>query len=176
MTVPFKQERKKIGKGEILQQAKPPLALPISSCIESVKSNWQKRSDSIAGLWQDWSKITGEPLASNCRPISLRRKILTIGANHPQWLQALKYNRNQLLARLKAKGYEIRDLRIQQYHPSSAKKQLESESSIWARHPSRIDVHGMSTCKVCSSPAPAGEMGLWGMCGFCRRQKVLGIQ
>ncbi len=175
MTLPFRQERKKFGKGEILQDATPQLASTLSSCLENVKISWQRKGDNVAGLWQEWSNIAGEPLASNCRPLSFRRRILTIGAQQPQWLQALQYNRTQLLARLKAKGYEVRDLRIQQYHSPSTSKQIESEASIWARHPSRIDVHGISNCSKCGSPAPAGEMALWGMCGFCRRQNVLSI-
>ncbi|MEC9029661.1 MAG: DUF721 domain-containing protein, partial [Cyanobacteriota bacterium] len=64
-----------------------------------------------------------------------------------------------------------KDLRIQQHHPGSTPK-LESEASIWARHPSRIDVHGMAACQACGSPAPAGEMALWGRCGFCRRLQL----
>ncbi|MDG2216199.1 MAG: DUF721 domain-containing protein, partial [Synechococcus sp. cluster2_bin.235] len=47
-----------------------------------------------------------------------------------------------------------------------------TEESVWARHPSRIDVHGMASCPCCDSPAPAGEMALWGHCGFCRRLKL----
>ena len=176
MALPRKQKATRFGRGEILQEASPQLASSLSSCLENVKLSWQKKSNSIAGLWNDWSKLAGEPLASNCSPLSLRRGVLAIGAKHPQWLQALRYNRNQLLARLRAEGYEIRDLRIQQHHPPISKGQIESEQNIWARHPSRIDVHGMSTCKVCCRPAPSGEMELWGMCGFCRRQKVLSAQ
>tara|TARA_B100000029_G_C17575944_1_gene958164 strand:- start:10 stop:552 length:543 start_codon:yes stop_codon:yes gene_type:complete len=173
MGLPYKQERKKFGSGEILQEASPPLASSISSCLKNIKKTWQQKSNSIAGLSQDWSTIAGEPLASNCRPLNLRRGMLVIGANHPQWLQALQYNRIQLLARLQTNGYAIRDLRIQQYHPVPTKKQLESEYTIWERHPSRVDVHGLAKCNKCNSPAPAGEMALWGMCGFCRRKIVL---
>ncbi|WP_320667228.1 DUF721 domain-containing protein [Prochlorococcus sp. MIT 1307] len=173
MALPSNQKRKKFGKGEILQEAPPAMASRLSSCLDDIKISWQKKRNNIAGLWQDWSKIAGEPLASNCKPLSLRRGMLVIGAKHPQWLQALQYNRTQLLARIRTQGYEVRDLRIQQYHPRAKKNQLESEDSIWGRHPSRIDVHGIAKCSQCSSPAPAGEMALWGMCGFCRRAIIL---
>jgi hypothetical protein len=33
-------------------------------------------------------------------------------------------------------------------------------------------VHGMATCPSCGSPAPAGEMALWGHCSFCRRAQL----
>ena len=173
MALPRKQERKKFGRGEILQDAPPPLASDLFSCLEDVKKAWQKKDNNIAGLWQDWSKLAGEPLASNCRPLNLRRGVLVVGAKHPQWLQALIYNRPQLLARIRAQGYAIKDLRIQQYQPNHPKKALESERSIWAKHPSRIDIHGMSKCSHCSAPAPSGELALWGMCGFCRCKKIL---
>ena len=173
MALPRKQERKKFGAGEILQEATPPLASDLSSCLDSVKKAWQREHNNIAALWQDWSKLAGEPLASNCKPIELRRGTLVIGATHPQWLQALQYNRMQLLARIKAKGYAIRDLRIQLYQATKPRKKLENEQSIWGRHPSRIDVHGLAKCNQCNSPAPAGEMALWGMCGFCRRKNIL---
>ena len=173
MALPLKQERKKVGKGEILQEANPPLASRLYSCLEEVKIAWQKKSNNIAGLWHDWPEIAGEPLASNCKPLSLRRGILTIGAQHPQWRQGLQYNRTQLLARIRTQGFEIKDIRIQQYHPIQAKKQPESEHSIWAKHPSRVDIHGITKCKLCNSPAPTGEIKLWGMCGFCRCTKIL---
>ena len=102
---------------------------------------------------------------------------LVIGANHPQWLQALKYNRTQLLGTLRAAGHKIKDIRIQQHHPDliTRKEDTQDQESIWSRHPSRIDVHGIANCDSCGSPAPAGEMALWGMCGFCRRQNILSI-
>ena len=55
-----------------------------------------------------------------------------------------------------------------------AKKELERdyEKGIWERHPSRFDVHGLAICQACKTPAPAGEMALWGKCGFCRRQEL----
>ena len=173
MALPRKQERKKFGRGEILQDASPPLASALSICLNDLKNTWRKKSNNVAGLWQDWSELAGEPLASNCQPMNLRRGVLVIGAKHPQWLQALQYNRPQLIARLRSKGYQIRDLRIQHYHPLAKEKQQESEYSIWEKHPSRIDIHGMTKCNECNSPAPAGEIKLWGMCGFCRRKNIL---
>ena len=172
MELPNKQERKKLGNGENLQKASPELASSLGSCLQKVQIDWQKQANSIAGIWQEWNQLAGAPLASNSRPLSLRRGNLVIGASHPQWLQALLYNRMQLLSRLRSKGYEIKNIRIQQYHSVPNNKIEESEQSIWARHPSRIDVHGLTKCTNCNSPTPAGEMALWGMCGFCRRKTM----
>ena len=142
----------------------------LSRCLNEIKGHWQKEG-SLGGIWTDWEKIAGVQLAANCVPIKLYRGILFVGASHPQWRQALQYTRPQLIAALRAAGHQIQDLRIQQHHPEK-KQSLESEATIWARHPSRIDVHGLTTCKSCKSPAPLGEMALWGKCGFCRRKEL----
>ena len=172
MALPNNQQRKKFGHGEILEKATPAMASSVYSCLEKIKIDWKKKANNIASLWQEWSQIAGEPLASNCRPISFRRGNLVIGASHPQWLQALLYNRMKLLASLRSKGYEIKDIRIQQYHSVPLRKNEESEVSIWERHPSRADVHGITKCTNCNSPTPSGEMALWGMCVFCRRKTI----
>ncbi len=169
------QQRKRLGRGEILQPAQPQPVSALSSCLDALKSSWQK-DNAMAALWQEWPRIAGPQLAPHCRPLSLRQGLLVIGASHPQWRQALHYNRPQLLASLRAAGHQIKDLRIQQHHPTNKTTELESEATIWARHPSRIDVHGMTSCHVCKSPAPAGEISLWGHCGFCRRQQLGDIQ
>ena len=96
--------------------------------------------------------------------------MLTVGASHPQWRQALQYNKPQLISALNRAGHPVRDLRIQQHHASNAAP-LDSEASIWAQHPSRADVHGMGACPSCARPAPNGEINLWGRCGFCHRRR-----
>ena len=128
-------------------------------------------SDVPLGAWQDWPGIAGKRLAPHCRPLSLHRGVLTIGASHPQWRQALQYNKPQLLSALKQAGHAIKDLRVQQHYPP-ASVTVEDEASIWSRHPSRADVHGMGSCPDCGRPAPNGEMKLWGHCGFCHRQDL----
>ncbi len=170
MGLSHKQKRKRFGRGEILQEALPPLASPLSSCLEDVKNSWKNKKNNIAALCNDWLKIAGQPLASNCQPLSIQRKVLVVGASHPQWLQALQYNRSQLLARIQAAGIDIKDLRIQQYHPPKIDIAKENELRVWSRHPSRIDIHGLAKCTKCSCPAPGGEITLWGMCSFCRRK------
>ncbi len=157
---------------EILKEPPPKKISKISSCLNEIKLSWKDNHNGIAGLWQDWTKVIKEPLASNCRPISYRRGILVIGASHPEWLQALQYNKVQLIARLRASGNEIKDIRIQRYHNKPSYKNLESESNLWRNHPSRVDVHGTKNCEKCNRPSPAGEINLWKMCGFCRREDL----
>ncbi len=168
-----KSQRRPFGKGELLQPPPPAPAQSLSACLERLRSQW-RRDGSLAAIWQDWSKLAGAQLAPHCRPLNLQGDVLIVGASHPQWRQALLYSRPQLLASLRAAGHAIKDLRIQQHH-SQPRPDLESEAAVWARHPSRIDVHGMETCPSCGRPSPAGEMALWGHCGFCRRSELAAI-
>ena len=142
----------------------------LSNCLNKIQLDW-KRRDSLAGLWQDWPSIAGKQLAKNCRPLSFQHGTLVIGASHPQWRQALLYNRTQLLSSLKAAGHKVKNIRIQQYYPPKT-KELPSEKSIWAKHPSRIDIHGSENCPLCDNPASAGEIFRWGKCGFCERKNI----
>ena len=165
-----RSQRRRFGRGEVLLPPKPAQAQPLFECLQSLRSTW-RREGSLAALWQDWAQLAGSPLSDHCRPLNLSHGVLTVGARHPQWRQALQYSKPQLLAAIRSAGHVVRDLRIQRHYPSSS-SQLETEESVWARHPSRTDVHGMASCPRCKSPAPAGEMALWGYCGFCRRVQL----
>ncbi|WP_320674239.1 DciA family protein [Prochlorococcus sp. MIT 1341] len=145
-------------------------ASALGSCLEGLQKTWQKKG-SLAGLLNDWKVIAGPQLSSNCSPVSLQRGVLIIGASHPQWRQALLYNRPQLLAALKAAGHKVRVLKIQQHHPREYKT-TDSELKVWARHPSRIDVHGIAKCNLCGNPSSAGELEIWGKCCFCKQKEL----
>ena len=170
MAVAPDSQRRKLKGLELLQSAAPAPAEQLKTCLDSLREDWQQNGH-LAGLWQDWSRIAGTRLAPHCRPLALQRGVLTIGASHPQWRQALRYNRPQLLAALRGAGHPVRDLKIQQHH-ASATLTADDEQTIWGRHPSRIDVHGLGTCPTCQRPSPQGEIDLWSFCGFCRRQQL----
>ena len=140
----------------------------IYSCLEEIKSSWK---GDVGGLIQDWPEIAGEQLALNCTPLNIKNKILTIGASHPQWRQALQYNRLELIESLKSFGYKIRDIRISQHYPINLIPR-ESENEIWEKHPSRADKNGIINCPFCKVPSPKGEIKLWGKCSFCRRKEL----
>ena len=143
----------------------------LSSCLESMRDTIRKKSN-LAKIIDTWPNPLGEQLSQNCYPLRLTNGILFIGAEHPQWRQAILYNKIKLLSSIKANGHKVKDIKIQQYHPQRSYPNLNNEVSTWEKHPSRIDVHGISTCLSCGNPAPAGEMALWGHCGFCRRIKL----
>ena len=162
----------RIGNVSILGQAARPPATALARCLEAVEQSW-KRSGNLGALWQRWPQLAGARLAPHCRPLRLSGSTLTVGAPPGPWLQALQYNRHQLLANLRAAGFPIRTIRFEQHQPGTLPARaalLEADS--WARHPSRVDVHGMATCPRCQAPAPTGEMARWGHCSFCRRQEI----
>lgn len=145
----------------------PAAAAPLADCLRELQRSWQ-RDNPLAALWQAWPAIAGPQLAPHCRPLALRGGILTVGAAPGPWLQALLYNRPQLLGALRGAGFAVRDLRLQQHHPLPAPPPgSDLEEDVWACHPCRIDVHGLADCPLCRRPAPAGELARWGRCGFC---------
>ena len=77
----------------------------IYTCLEEIKSTWE---GNIGALIKDWRKIAGEQLSLNCTPLNIQNKVLTVGASHPQWRQALQYNRLELIESLKLSGYQIK--------------------------------------------------------------------
>ncbi len=140
----------------------------IYTCLEEIKSSWKGK---LGGLIQDWVEIAGEQLALNCTPLNIQNKVLTIGASHPQWRQAIQYNRLELIESLKSYGYPIKDIRIRQYYPSDLVNK-ETEKEIWGKHPSRTDTNGITNCPFCKVPTPKGEIKLWDKCCFCRRKEL----
>ena len=104
-------QRHKLRGVELLQQAPPTPASPLGDCLDRLRQDW-RRDGSLAGLWQDWPSIAGDLLATHCRPLSLQRGVLTVGASHPQWRQALQYNKPQLISSLNRAGHPVRDLSL----------------------------------------------------------------
>ena len=140
----------------------------IYTCLEKIKSSWK---GNVGGLIQEWAEIAGKQLSLNCTPLNIQNKTLTIGASHPQWRQALQYNRLELIESLNSYGYQIKEIRIKQHYPISLVNK-ETEKEIWEKHPSRTDKNGIINCPFCKVPSPQGEITLWGKCSFCRRKEL----
>ncbi len=164
-------QTRRVGNISLLMPPPRPPASALASCLDSLQQDW-RRDGHLAGLWREWPRIAGPQLAPHCRPLQLQGGLLTVGAAPGPWLQALQYNRHQLLGSLRAAGFVVRDVRVQQHHPAPTTPGGQSEAEVWAVHPSRCDVHGMADCPACGRPAPAGEMARWGHCSFCRRAEL----
>lgn len=165
-------QSRQVGNVSLLLPPSRPPASDLASCLDGLQQDW-RREGHLAALWREWPRIAGPQLASHCRPLQLQGGLLTVGAAPGPWLQALQYNRHQLLGSLRGAGYSIRDVRVQQHHPGAPTTPGSlSEAEVWAVHPSRCDVHGLADCPACGRPAPAGEMARWGHCSFCRRAEL----
>ncbi len=165
---------RRIGNLSLLLPPQPAPATPLARCLDQLQNDW-KREGNLAALWQAWPTIAGPQLAAHCRPLQLQGGQLTVGAAPGSWLQALQYNRHQLLGAIRGAGFPVRDLRVRQHHPGPGSLPgCLNEAQVWAVHPSRIDVHGLAECPCCHRPAPAGEMARWGHCSFCRRSETSG--
>ena len=169
---PGRPQARRIGTLSVLLPPLRPPASPVGQCLAGLERQWE-RDGSLAALWQAWPRIAGPQLAPHCRPLQLQAGMLTVGAAPGPWLQALQYNRHQLLGALRGAGFTVRDLRVRQHHAiAAAELASQAEEQVWAAHPSRRDVHGMADCPACGRPAPIGEMARWGHCSFCRREAL----
>ena len=165
-------EKRQVGNLSLLLPAPPAPAEGIGVCLADLQHQWQ-REGHMAALWQAWPRLAGAQLAPHCRPLTLVAGVLTVGAAPGPWLQGLLYTRHQLLGALKGAGFPVREVRVRQHYDQPLPPDAGTlEAEVWARHPSRIDIHGLSDCPTCGRPAPSGEMALWGTCGFWRRVKL----
>ena len=172
MAIAPRNQSRRQGEVNLLLPPPRPPAQRLEGVLEQLQRDW-KGDGHLAALWQAWPRIAGPQLAQHCRPLRLQGRRLTVGASHPQWLQALRFNRHQLVGALQGAGFAVQEIQIQQHHGSQLPppgSQLESTS--WAQHPSRVDVHGMATCPSCQRPSPTGEIQRWGHCSFCERERM----
>jgi predicted nucleic acid-binding Zn ribbon protein len=161
-----------VGNLSFLVPSAPAPATRLQACLGQLQAHW-RREENLAALWQAWPGIAGAQLAPHCRPLRLQGGRLVVGASHPQWLQALRFNKHRLLGALRGAGFSVKDLVLQQHQPSTLPPfGSDEEAQVWAHHPSRVDVFGMGNCPSCQRPAPAGEVQRWGHCSFCQRERM----
>ena len=129
--------------------------------------------DKLLNLTNDWEKIVGKELAKECKPLKIENNTLTVAANHPQWRQALIYNKHKLKKSIFGLGINLKDIRIvQNYQDESNKDRLSNNKIIWDNHPSRIKNQKILNCKICERPTPFREIERWGKCTFCWRETI----
>jgi len=114
-----RQQTRQLGNLSLLMPPPRQPASALASCLRQLEQSWQQGGH-LAALWQAWPRIAGAQLAPHCRPLRLHSGLLTVGAAPGPWLQALQYNRHQLLGALRANGFTVRDIRLEQHHPSAA--------------------------------------------------------
>ena len=143
----------------------------LQNCLDDFKKSWEDL-DKLSKINEKWRKLIGLDLFKECKPLKFENKILTIAVNHPQWRQALIYNKHTLKERIIKIGVNLKEIKIiQNYEVSSRNLKLINSKLVWENHPSRVTQNNMGICKFCNSPTPNGEITRWGKCTFCWRQK-----
>ena len=64
----------------------------MKKCLDDFKKSWDDL-DKLTKLNANWENLIGLELSKSCKPLKIEQKILTIAVNHPQWRQALIYNK-----------------------------------------------------------------------------------
>ncbi len=142
----------------------------LQNCLNDFKKSWEDL-DKLTNLSEKWDELIGEELSKECKPLKIEKKILTIVVNQPQWRQALIYNKHKLKETILDFGINLNEIRIiQNYEGEPSDKKGLNAKIVWENHPIRIRKNNMSTCKICKSPAPQGELSRWGKCTFCWRK------
>ena len=142
----------------------------MKNCLDDFKKSWEDL-DKLSKLNENWKKLIGLELSRACRPLKIEQKRLTIAVNHPQWRQALIYNKHRLLETIRSFGINLNEIKvIQNYEVEILNKKENNPKQVWENHPIRIKNNNMVICKLCNSPAPKGEISRWGKCTFCWRK------
>ena len=144
----------------------------LNNCLTNFRKSWSD-FDKLLNLSNDWAKVVGKELAKECKPLKIENNILTIVANHPQWRQALIYNKHKLKESILKLGINLKNIRIiQNYQDKSNKDKILNSKLLWENHPSRIKNQQIQNCKKCERPTPLRELERWGKCSFCWRETI----
>ena len=144
----------------------------LKKCLINFRESWSD-FDKLLQLSDNWAKVVGKELANECQPLKIENNTLTIVANHPQWRQALIYNKHKLKESIIRIGINLKNIRIvQNYQDELNKTKASDNKSVWDNHPSRINNQKMQNCKVCERPTPLKEIERWGKCTFCWRETI----
>ena len=154
---------------QILKRRNPQ---PLKICLDNFKKSWEDL-DKLSMISENWKLLIGLELFEECKPLKIEKRILTVMVNHPQWRQALIYNKHKLKEGIEKIGIKLNDIKIiQNYETKAVNLKSINANVVWDKHPSRIRKDNMSECKFCYCPAPKGEIARWGKCTFCWRKTL----
>ena len=143
----------------------------LEKCLNTFKKSWSE-IDNLLEIKKNWEPIVGKDLSKECKPLKIEKGILTVVANHPQWRQALIYNKHKLKDSIERFGIKLINIRIiQDYQSNLLKNKSLLLNEDWENHPSRIKSQETRKCEFCGAPTPNGEIKRWGKCSFCWRVK-----
>jgi predicted nucleic acid-binding Zn ribbon protein len=67
----------------------------------------------LAALGRQWPGLVGDEVAAHSWPVSLKNGALTLGTDHHAWASELRLLAGDLLASLRAAGFDIGSLAVQ---------------------------------------------------------------
>jgi len=117
---------------------------PLKNCLDNFKKSCGDL-DKLSKINENWKNLIGLELFQECKPLNIEKKILTIAVNHPQWRQALIYNKHKLKERIDKivitlneikiiQNYEIKNKNItnieNENRASELKKSIEENKTI----------------------------------------------
>ena len=144
----------------------------LGNCLDDFKKSWEDL-DKLSKIRDRWRELIGSELLKECKPLKIEKSVLTIAANHPQWRQALIYNKHRLKDSIKKIGINLNEIKIiQNYEYKNSNIKLQNVGLVWDQHPSRVNKQKIILCKFCNCPTPAGEISRWGKCTFCWRKNL----
>ena len=142
----------------------------MQNCLNDFKKSWADL-DKLSKLNENWEKLVGLELSKACKPLKIEQSALVVTVNHPQWRQALIYNKHRLKESIIRFGIKLKEIKIiQNYEVKTHSKNETNPKIVWDNHPSRIKNKNMVICQKCKSPTPQGEISRWGECTFCWRK------
>ena len=83
----------------------------MQNCLDDFKKSWGDL-DKLSKLNESWAKLIGVELSRACKPLKIEKKTLIIAVNHPQWRQALIYNKHRLKESICRFGINLNEIKI----------------------------------------------------------------
>jgi len=84
---------------------------PLKNCLDNFKKSCGDL-EKLTKINENWKNLIGLELFQECKPINIEKKILTIAVYHPQWRQALIYNKHKLKERIEKIGITLNEIKI----------------------------------------------------------------
>jgi len=86
----------------------------IEAVVAGVLKQARERHGALSMIQARWASLVGQPLAGHTRPVSLRRRQLVVETDRPGDGFALRYQRPQLLEKLRrtVREYAVEDIVI----------------------------------------------------------------
>jgi len=105
---------------------------PLKNCLDNFTKSWGDL-DKLSKINENWKNLIGLELFQECKPLNIEKKILTIAVNHPQWRQALIYNKHKLKERIEKIGITLNEIKIiQNYEIKNKNIKATNAKIVWA--------------------------------------------